>query len=456
MDVIAGVFVSVREDDRPLAVRARRSLGEEAHTAVIVGHAPDGLPLVLEVVRRESVEAAVLSALGVIRARLPESLTAALDRLEDEVARRARRLGVVAPSQGNRAPLYVTRARVSGLFGAPLLARALGTQSPLILDEDRGSESSLPERVANTAVCAAAPDVAEVMQKLARPLLLAVPLDEGAPAIVEERDPDRPSELEWTRPLELESLQRFASAAYHFREGHAWRGPCAVEDERGYRQAVRRADAIAWSVERVCVGRAIVELARALETMHAAGRVHADLKPANTLVLARGVVEIDAVDVRAGKASPAATPGWAAPEQILARPVLPATDVYALGLMAAQLVRGAICGEERSYVIPTGGAGRRRVRVLDRPVVFIDPTVMPFSDEARVAWQRVIARAVAFDPDARPRSGAAFAAELDEVLRRHPPPGRLALAGGPGRLTRNVDVLGRLEPSWVVDDSRSS
>ena len=164
-----------------------------------------------------------------------------------------------------------------------------------------------------------------------------------------------------------------------------------------YRKAVRAADSLAWSVERADVGRAIVELGRALEPVHAAGRVHGDVKPANTLVTARGAIAIDAVDVRAGEISPAATPGWAAPEQLLARPVSPASDVFALGLLAASLVRAAIHGEERSFVIPTGGAGRRRVRVLDRPDVFIDPTAVALDDAARAAWQRTIARAVAFD-----------------------------------------------------------
>src|SRR5439155_24008177 len=207
--------------------------------------------------------------------------------------------------------------------------------------------------------------------------------------------------------------------------------------------------------ERADVGRAIVELGRALEPVHAAGRVHGDVKPANTLVTARGAIAIDAVDVRAGEISPAATPGWAAPEQLLARPVSPASDVFALGLLAASLVRAAIHGEERSFVIPTGGAGRRRVRVLDRPDVFIDPTAVALDDAARAAWQRTIARAVAFDPARRPPSGAPVAAELHELLRRHPPPGRLGLAGGPGLLTRNVDVLGRVTPSGVVGETRS-
>jgi serine/threonine protein kinase len=221
------------------------------------------------------------------------------------------------------------------------------------------------------------------------------------------------------RGLRLEELRCWKSARFHVRHDWIWREGGALDDEVAYRKAVRAADALGWSVERADIGRALAELARALEPLHAGGRVHGDVKPANTLVTARGAIPIDAVDVRAGEVSPAATPGWAAPEQLLARPVSPASDVFALGLLAAALVCAAIHGEERSFVIPTGGAGRRRVRVLDHPDVFIDPTAIPLDDVARAAWQRAIARAVALDPARRPPSGAAFAAELDDLLHRH-------------------------------------
>lgn len=452
MQLLAGVFMSVRQDDRPLTVRARKCLGEEPETAVLAGSAPDGLPLVLHVKRCASVEYAVLSALRLYeRARLPRELEAALDRLEEAVRERARHLGIAA-LDGRAA--YVTEARAQSLFGKTLLERLLGAHSPLILDDDRHLPSSEPERVAHTAACAVAPDVAEVMRQLARAIHLALPLDEHPPSLVV--DAATSGEYRPLRPLVLEDLRRLPSASFHYKVDGLERGSGRLADEAAYRKAVREGDVIGWSVERADVGRALVELGRGLEALHARGRVHADVKPGNTLLGARGALAIDAVEVRSGQVSPAATPGWAAPEQLLARPVSPASDVFSLGLMCASLVEAAVYGEERSYVIPTGGAARRRVRVLDRPEVFIDPTTLRLDDAARAAWQRLIARAVAFAPDERPVSGAAFAAELEQVLARHPPPDRLGLAGGPGALTRNVDVLGRLEPSWVVSDSRTS
>ena len=57
----------------------------------------------------------------------------------------------------------------------------------------------------------------------------------------------------------------------------------------------------------------------------------------------------------AGTRSPALTRSWAAPEQVLCRPVSGQTDQYPLGLMLLQLVEGALYGEEARVLIPVGG-----------------------------------------------------------------------------------------------------
>src|SRR5215213_3232492 len=81
-----------------------------------------------------------------------------------------------------------------------------------------------------------------------------------------------------------------------------------------------------------------VELAEALTTIHGAGAVHHDLKPGNVLVTAADTRVVDAGIARAAAASPltrggglVGTPGYLAPEQLLNRVSLPASDVFALG-----------------------------------------------------------------------------------------------------------------------------
>jgi hypothetical protein len=72
----------------------------------------------------------------------------------------------------------------------------------------------------------------------------------------------------------------------------------------------------------------------------------------------------------------------------------------------------------------------------------------------REAWQDFVRQCVAFDPDDRPDSAATFAERLADLLEDAALEWRLPLPGGPGTLRRDVDVLGALQPSWVVSDFR--
>jgi serine/threonine protein kinase len=81
-------------------------------------------------------------------------------------------------------------------------------------------------------------------------------------------------------------------------------------------------------------------VAEALEAIHEAGLVHRDLKPANVLIAPDGPRVVDfgisvAVEATAltRTGMVVGTPGFMAPEQLVGKPVTPATDVFALGAM---------------------------------------------------------------------------------------------------------------------------
>ncbi|MFF9251180.1 serine/threonine-protein kinase [Streptomyces globisporus] len=136
-----------------------------------------------------------------------------------------------------------------------------------------------------------------------------------------------------------------------------------------------------------------VGVAEALGVIHGAGIVHRDLKPANVLLAADGPRVIDfgiarAADTTAltGTGVSVGTPAFMAPEQAAAGTVTPATDVFALGQIAAYAAIGA----------PAFGEGPSHA-VLYR-IVHEVPDLSRLPDELRPLVSRCLSR----DPADRP------------------------------------------------------
>ncbi|WP_405870319.1 serine/threonine protein kinase [Streptomyces zaomyceticus] len=146
--------------------------------------------------------------------------------------------------------------------------------------------------------------------------------------------------------------------------------------------------------------------AEALQAVHAAGVVHRDLKPANVLVAEDGPRVIDFGIARAADATGLTgtglrigTAAYMAPEQALGLPVTSATDVFALGALAAYVAGG---------VLPfgTGPESAALYRVVHEPA---DLSRVPGELRALVGW------CLAKRPEDRPTP-----AELIAAVHAHP------------------------------------
>jgi len=178
------------------------------------------------------------------------------------------------------------------------------------------------------------------------------------------------------------------------------------------------------------------QTAQALDHAHAVGVVHRDVKPANLLldrdgnirVSDFGIASVGGEDTLTLPGTVLGTAGYLSPEQARGEPATAASDRYALGAVAFELLTG-----RRPFESET--AATEAFAHVNAPV----PTATGVQPDLPEAVDGVLERALAKEPEARPGNAAELVSALREaVAPAHVPAPTRAVVSGPPPPVRSV------------------
>lgn len=163
------------------------------------------------------------------------------------------------------------------------------------------------------------------------------------------------------------------------------------------------------------VGRVVywlLQAARGLQAAHGAGVIHRDIKPENVMLQAGNRIKLMDFGVALANDTPRltavgqamGTPAYIAPELLAGATPSSQTDLFALGVMAYELLRG-----ENPFV------GGDVMQVLGRIHHLTPPPLAEVCTDVPSALSRVVERLMAKDPEARYTSAMELVLDLEAL-----------------------------------------
>jgi serine/threonine protein kinase len=173
-------------------------------------------------------------------------------------------------------------------------------------------------------------------------------------------------------------------------------------------------------ISRRALSQMILMAAEGLKSLHFSGYVHGDIKPQNMLLSREGVVLIDSLALKEGEVSPGLSPDWAAPEQLLMRPISKSSDIFPLGLMLCAVIGAELTGEYIQYKLPSSGDEPLIVPILRDPILFLPLKEKTLTFAGRKAWFDFIETCLRYDSSQRPTDADAFIIGLKRLCNDYP------------------------------------
>jgi serine/threonine-protein kinase len=189
------------------------------------------------------------------------------------------------------------------------------------------------------------------------------------------------------------------------------------------------------------VERLMVEVLDALGHAHANGVVHRDIKPANLIVLADGKVKVADFGIARVEKSELTqvgtvmgTPAYMSPEQFMGQPVDGRSDIFSCGVILYQFLTG-----EKPF---TGNSTTIMYKVLhEEPLA---PSLLNVALPA--AFDAVVKKAMAKNPDERYQSAQEFAQAIKTTLGAVPAMGAAAAAVDADRTELSMPPVAPVAP----------